>query len=640
MPSFDDRSEFPPSRRSRPPRAAREGRDRSAQDWRYPDPAERYGQDYDDYATPTSQGSSERDEWHSAPADDRTPPFDAPERRETFLDDQGWDSSTRGWDDHDETDNPLANDPFDWDAPEQSAGPGWRDDGLARDRFEDDDFGRGPFSADAGWDTEDREDFGPTRLSDPEPRTPRIRDDSLFRRIDGSAQDPDLAALTGREDGNLFAAGSYEPDTAADPAALGDRFFSSADEPVAPHADNRGAPPAGNVFQLDPHRSRDPEQDDPYAWDAGYDTPAEHLDGPAHANPYAGAYYDGYDAGTELHPEDDLDADFLDDEPETAIEPAPERGSRRKLMVAGVLVAAITTGGGAAFLYKSYEDGSLASLEAPTLLADSGPVKGEPSDPGGKEFPDGNKQIYDRLSGDPAKPVADQADSDGSESASIPGIVTTGTEAPADTLDERIAQALRRSGSPSAAPADPDSPRAVRTLTIRPDGSVAPAAAPQPSQPKESETITTAGIVATTGAAEVETAASASDPKETTATAETPAPRPERAGPRPQQETRVASVEPETTGSTQPATAAANPYFVQLAARRDQTSALAAFADLQQKYPGILDGLAPTIKKADLGDKGVWYRLWVGPMNSRGNAEDVCGKLKSSGLGGCFVRTE
>lgn len=616
MPSYDDPSGFPPSRRGRAPRAARAGRDRTAQDWRYPDPVERYGQDYEDFAAQPVQ-DRDSDEWQTTPGSgDQVPPFDTPQRREAFRDDRGWDRAAPGWDDQDAADDPLASDPFDWDAPEPPAEPGWRDD---------------------GWDQDEQTGAGPGRHTDLQPQGQRRRDDSLFRRIDGSAQDPDLAAFSGRGE-----ADRYDGGPAADPSALGNRFFSGAEDDAEPYDDDREAPSSGNVFQFDPHRGRQPGPDDPYAWDDGYDAPP-----PLPGERYAAdrGHYDGYDPDGELHPEDDLDADFLDDEAEAAGAPVPERRSRRKLMVAGVLVAAVATGGGAAFVYKSYQDGSLANFEAPTLLADSGPVKGEPSDPGGKEFPDGNKQIYDRLSGKPAKAAADQAQTDRGESASIPGIVTTGAEAPADTLDERIAAALRRSGSPAGettgtTSADPDSPRSVRTLTIRPDGSVAPAATPSPSQPGEAETVTTAGIVATTGTGSRETASAepASETQETAA-AEAPAPRPERAAPRPQ-ETRVASAEPATAASTQPATTVANPYFVQLAARRDQTSALAAFADLQQKYPSILNGLAPTIKKADLGDKGVWYRLWVGPMDTRGNAQDVCGKLKNAGLGGCFVRTE
>jgi len=186
-------------------------------------------------------------------------------------------------------------------------------------------------------------------------------------------------------------------------------------------------------------------------------------------------------------------------------------------------------------------------------------------------------------------------------------------------------------------------------VTVRPDGSMVSAApettgATDAASDDKSSVTTTAGIVSTIGGDEdtsSDSESSAADDKSTTDSvdASTVAPRPERAAPRPE-ETKVASADTSTTSADEPATASANPYFVQVAARRDQTSALAAFADLQQKYPGILGGLAPTIKKADLGEKGVWYRLWVGPMTARSDARDVCGRLKSAGLGGCFVRSE
>jgi len=650
MSSHDDPSNLPPSRRGRPHRGRRE---RSGQDWRYPDPVERYGQEYEDRAPPVSYGR-EPDDWsHSPETANRDASFEAPRGREPFDTGRGWDRPAPSWDEPD-----RADDPFEWDAPEPPAEPTWREHDLGHESYGSEGFERGAFDAEGAWDRDGPDRFGASRISEPEPQGARRRDDSLFRRIDGSAQDPDLAALTGRAEADPFAADPYDGDPAPDPSALGDRFFSGV-EPTHQDYDDRHSPETGNVFQFERYGGQPAEPDDPYGWDDGYEVPQPPFDPPAaHADPYVEQPipYDRYGEDDGLHPDDDLDADFLDEEPDAYTEPAPERRSRRKLMVAGVLVAAVATGGGAAFVYKSYQDGSLDNLEAPTLLADSGPVKGEPSDPGGKEFPDGNKQIYDRLSGEPAAPASDDtAQSDSSESASIPGIVTTGAEAPADTLDERIAQALRRSGSPAsettgAAQQDPNAPRAVRTLTVRPDGSVVPAATPSPSQPSDTQTVTTAGIVATTGSAASEADAAtpaAATPEENAATSSIPqasatAPRPERAAPRPAEpeETRVASAEPATTAATQPQTASANPYFVQLAARRDQTSALAAFADLQQKYPSILDGLAPTIKKADLGDKGIWYRLWVGPMDSRGNAQDVCGKLKNAGLGGCFVRTE
>lgn len=629
MPRSDDSNGFPPGRLRRPHPRHRapdwSSEDSAGSDWRYPDPAERYSQGYD--SPPTRDPFA--DEWQSGPSRDEfggDDPFPG----------GGQESS---WSEQ--------HDPFDWDAPEPPEESGWRPapyPGETRDHAGDSFSGRDP------WGAQD-EPFDTPRRSGPQ--QPAGRDDSLFRRIDGSVQEPDLSALTQRAapDADPFAAEH-------DPSELRDRFFSRTGDFDEPAAAPESEPTRANIFDFEAHRSeaRHSQLDDPYSWDAYDDEagmPAPEAAAPAHGDRYAEDYdpYDPYAEDPHLHA--DEDADFLDDEPDIYEEPVQQPKSRRKLMVAGVLVAAVATGGAAAYLYKGFQDGSIGSGDAPTLLADDGPVKSEPSDPGGREFPDGNKQIYDRLTGGPAEPVEDAqaTGTDETGSTSIPGIVTTGAQAPADTLDERIAAALRKSGKSAddgqaAATADPNSPRPVRTLTVRPDGSVVPAQVGAPNTaenlPDDSQTVTTAGIVATTGSgANAETAseqtARAPEPQTESAPRTTsPAPQPE---PRPE-ETQVASAEPASPANTQPTTAAANPYFVQLAARRDQTSALAAFADLQQKYPSILDGLAPTIKRADLGDKGIWYRLWVGPMDSRGNAADVCEQLKQAGLGGCFVRTE
>ena len=71
---------------------------------------------------------------------------------------------------------------------------------------------------------------------------------------------------------------------------------------------------------------------------------------------------------------------------------------------------------------------------------------------------------------------------------------------------------------------------------------------------------------------------------------------------------------------------------------RDQTSALEAFANMQQKYSTILGTYGPLIQRADLGDRGVFYRLRVGPVASKNGADSLCGKLKQAGLKSCFVR--
>jgi hypothetical protein len=45
----------------------------------------------------------------------------------------------------------------------------------------------------------------------------------------------------------------------------------------------------------------------------------------------------------------------------------------------------------------------------------------------------------------------------------------------------------------------------------------------------------------------------------------------------------------------------------------------------------------PVIKRADLDDKGVYYRTMVGPFGSTEEAAQFCGNLKSAG-GQCVIQ--
>ena len=79
-------------------------------------------------------------------------------------------------------------------------------------------------------------------------------------------------------------------------------------------------------------------------------------------------------------------------------------------------------------------------------------------------------------------------------------------------------------------------------------------------------------------------------------------------------------------------------YVVQVTSRASQTGVLAAFANMQQKYPNLMEAYAPDIQRADLGEKGILYRLRVGPFSTKTAAQELCSKLKTSGHPGCFVR--
>jgi cell division septation protein DedD len=96
--------------------------------------------------------------------------------------------------------------------------------------------------------------------------------------------------------------------------------------------------------------------------------------------------------------------------------------------------------------------------------------------------------------------------------------------------------------------------------------------------------------------------------------------------------TRVAS-----TNAAQATPSGGGSYVVQVSSQRSEADATASFKALQGKFPSVLGSRAPLIKRADLGDKGVYYRAMVGPFASSEEAAQVCGSLKTAG-GQCVVQ--
>jgi cell division septation protein DedD len=78
-------------------------------------------------------------------------------------------------------------------------------------------------------------------------------------------------------------------------------------------------------------------------------------------------------------------------------------------------------------------------------------------------------------------------------------------------------------------------------------------------------------------------------------------------------------------------------YLVQVASQKNEADAQASYRALQGKYPSVLASRSPVIKRADLGDKGVYYRAMVGPFGTPDEAKQFCGNLKTAG-GQCVVQ--
>jgi len=77
-------------------------------------------------------------------------------------------------------------------------------------------------------------------------------------------------------------------------------------------------------------------------------------------------------------------------------------------------------------------------------------------------------------------------------------------------------------------------------------------------------------------------------------------------------------------------------YIVQVSSQRSRKQAQDAYSSLQRRFPSVLGDVQPVIQKADLGDRGTYYRVRLGPYQQQAAAR-LCSNLKSAG-GDCFVR--
>lgn len=255
-----------------------------------------------------------------------------------------------------------------------------------------------------------------------------------------------------------------------------------------------------------------------------------------------------------------------------------EDGRRRPIVILAI-VALIVVFAGVVFL--AYKQGLKQGAQGnpPVIRADDTPVKVAPANPGGMEFPHQDKTVYDRISGNEGK----QQGADGEHllpSPEEPMAVKPAEPAPAQT-----------------APAQPARNQTAANAPVQQQGMPSVTAAPtapveqRPAAPQSPATVQ---------------------------------PEPQAAAP----------VEEAAPAETAPA-ATAGGYVVQLAAFRDEPTARAEFRKLQKKHTGLA-GLTADIQKADLGAKGIYYRLRAGYMDKT-RAASLCAALKGEGQA-CLVK--
>ncbi|HSC18970.1 MAG TPA: SPOR domain-containing protein [Rhizomicrobium sp.] len=99
----------------------------------------------------------------------------------------------------------------------------------------------------------------------------------------------------------------------------------------------------------------------------------------------------------------------------------------------------------------------------------------------------------------------------------------------------------------------------------------------------------------------------------------------------PTSNTEQASANPAEPPPAPPASAGGQGgYVLQIGSYTSEAEATASWQTYKQVHAGVA-GYAPDIKSADLGKRGTWYRLRIGPFGSLAEASAACARLKAQG---------
>lgn len=400
---------------------------------------------------------------------------------------------------------------------------------------------------------------------------------------------------------------------------------------AAPQGHVRGVPAHDSYGEGDYAASASYHAQDPYQLAAQgriqQDEPAPHNRQDGYDDQYGYSEQTGYDDG--------LGSFYQDDNQ------PPRRRISRGLMVAGVVVGLGVVAVAGTLLFKGEDSGS-AGGAPPVISADGTPVKVEPENPGGVEVPNTNRAIYEHTnqtaSGE-GSVVVDNRE----QPVDINQMLLEQESARAQAAAEQAANAdaINTSTSGAAGVALPEAPaptspatltlgepKRVRTVSVRPDGTILPTS-PDP--------VTENAAPAANEQAGMTQSTSAQEATATPAAVPVPVPRPtviERPATR-----APLQITPQAVNQPQQIAAAASAgvpgsFTVQLAAPGSENEARNLFSSLQGRY-SELAGRSPVIVRAESGGRTI-YRLRVGAFGSRDEASALCVRIQAQG-GQCFV---
>jgi hypothetical protein len=289
---------------------------------------------------------------------------------------------------------------------------------------------------------------------------------------------------------------------------------------------------------------------------------------------------------------------------------APRFGRLRRLGVA-IAVMGVFAGG----LWFAYTEGMRHAVSAkdsadiPLIQADTRPFKLKPQNPGGMQRPDRDLLIYgeprpqvEHLLPPPEQPMARPTPPPAAPPLSPPQASTAVAALPA--------------AAPSSPTQSPGPPDQVRGRGGEGNRGGAPTLASPPSA-----TASAAHENAQIGRPQAPGAA--------------PQPGPDWIA---QKIEQIATANLPKPAAAWTSSARAGRLWLQLGAVRSESLARGEWQRLKRNNRDLLGNLSGVAVRADLGDKGVYYRIQAGPIADPSTADRVCGALRQRHLACMIVR--
>ncbi|MBL8629144.1 MAG: SPOR domain-containing protein [Rhodospirillaceae bacterium] len=274
-------------------------------------------------------------------------------------------------------------------------------------------------------------------------------------------------------------------------------------------------------------------------------------------------------------------------------------------LIVGVIVGAAVAGGAAWFVLKDQSSPLTVSGNTPVIKADPSPYKIKPENPGGMQVENQDKTVYDRVAKTDAPNRVENLLPAPEQPKTPPKVEPKPTPPPAKPapVEEKVAEA-KAPPTAEAAKAEPKTAEQEKKddlaiMISALEGKMPPAdAKPAEAKPVDAKPVDTKPVE--------------TKPAETKAPEAALADQPPRPAP------------PNPTGLT-------SGFQVQLAAAKSEEAAMSEWNRIKNRHPDLLGTLTPAVVRADLGDKGVFFRLRAGFLPDKAASDTLCAAMTAQG---------